>query len=95
VLHVHAVEYGWRRTGVLLAGVAALLVGLSAGAQAAIYYVSPQGDDANAGTPVAPWRTLQKAGDVAGAGDDVVVLPGTYVGFRPRRCASSPRWAWW
>jgi hypothetical protein len=56
---------------------------------ATTYYVSPSGSDANAGSAAAPWRTLQKAGDVAGAGDDVIVLPGTYQGFRPRNSGTS------
>lgn len=55
----------------------------------ATYYVSPSGSDANAGTPAAPWRTLQKAGDTAVAGDQVVVLAGTYQGFRPRNSGTA------
>jgi parallel beta-helix repeat protein len=52
---------------------------------AATYYVapSPSGNDANPGTSAAPWATLQHAGNVAAPGDDVVVRPGTYQGFRP------------
>jgi hypothetical protein len=64
--------------------VALLLVAPDVPARAATYYVSPSGSDSNAGTQAAPWRTLQKAGDVARADDDVVVTPGTYQGFRPR-----------
>ncbi|MDX2170262.1 MAG: right-handed parallel beta-helix repeat-containing protein [Deltaproteobacteria bacterium] len=56
---------------------------------AATYYVSPTGNDAAAGSQAAPWRTLQKAGDVAAAGDTVNVLPGTYVGFRARRSGTA------
>lgn len=51
----------------------------------ATYYVALTGNDANAGTNAAPWRTLQKAGDVAAAGDTVIVLAGSYQGFRPRQ----------
>ena len=54
-----------------------------------VYYVSPGGNDANAGTQTAPWLTLQKAGDVARAGDNVIVLPGTYQGFRPRNSGTA------
>jgi hypothetical protein len=58
-------------------------------AGAATYYVSPGGADANPGGQAAPWKTLQKAGDVAAAGDDVIVLPGTYAGFRPRQSGTA------
>jgi len=44
------------------------------------YYVAPGGSDSNPGSPDSPFRTLQKAADVAGAGDTVVVRPGTYTG---------------
>src|SRR5262245_31748128 len=47
----------------------------------AVYYVSPTGDNGNAGTTDAPWRTLQFAADRAGAGDQVIVRAGTYTGF--------------
>ena len=66
---------------------AALFVATSA--RAATYYVATTGSDANPGTQAAPWRTLQRAGDVAGAGDDVVILPGTYAGFRPRNSGTA------
>ncbi len=58
-------------------------------ARAATYYVATTGGDANPGTQAAPWRTLQRAGDIAGAGDDVIVLPGTYAGFRPRNSGTA------
>lgn len=48
------------------------------------YYVAPSGDDSGPGSESLPWRTLQKAGDTATAGSDVIVLPGTYAGFRVR-----------
>jgi hypothetical protein len=69
---------------VLRALVVLVLLLLVSAAQAATYFVSTTGNDADPGSQAAPWRTLQKAGDVAGAGDLVTVLPGTYVGFRPR-----------
>jgi parallel beta-helix repeat protein len=49
--------------------------------QAAIYAVSPDGDDAAAGTDKAPWRTLQHAADAVKPGDTVIVRAGTYAGF--------------
>ena len=66
-----------------------LVLILGGAARAATYYVATTGNDANAGGQAAPWRTLQKAGDVATAGDDVIVLPGTYVGFRPRHSGTA------
>jgi hypothetical protein len=54
----------------------------SATASADTFYVapSPAGSDTNAGTEAAPFATIQKAADVAFAGDTVVVMPGTYAG---------------
>ncbi len=45
------------------------------------YYVSPNGDDAKAGSQAAPWKTLQQAANKATAGDTVLVADGTYAGF--------------
>jgi len=44
------------------------------------YYVSPRGSDTHSGRAEAPFRTIQKAADVAGAGDTVIVRAGTYTG---------------
>lgn len=44
----------------------------------ATYYVSPTGNDANAGTQIAPWSTVQKAANIMVAGDVVNVTAGTY-----------------
>ncbi len=43
------------------------------------YYVSPSGNDNNAGTIDQPWFTLQKAWTVLAAGDLVYMRGGTYV----------------
>ncbi len=43
-----------------------------------IYYVSTSGNDNNAGTLSAPWRTIQKAANTVKAGDTVQVRAGTY-----------------
>jgi parallel beta-helix repeat protein len=47
-------------------------------ARGAVYYVSPTGDDGNPGTEARPWRTVQKAADVAAPGDTVYVRGGSY-----------------
>ena len=43
-----------------------------------IYHVAKKGDDYNAGTAEAPFLTIQRAADVAAAGDTVVVHEGVY-----------------
>jgi hypothetical protein len=55
-----------------------LFVTGSAVLQAADYYVAKNGSDTNAGTLAAPFLTIQKAADVAVAGDTVFVRTGTY-----------------
>ncbi|MGW9451403.1 sigma-70 family RNA polymerase sigma factor [Streptomyces sp. NPDC055632] len=48
------------------------------------YFVSPGGSDSNPGTSAgSPFRTLQKAADIAGPGDVVAVMNGTYT--EPRK----------
>ena len=42
------------------------------------YYVSTSGNDTNAGTLSAPWRTIQHAANTVHAGDTVQVMGGTY-----------------
>ena len=46
--------------------------------QAATYTVAPNGADSNPGTEAQPFRTIQKAADVAAAGDTVHVRAGVY-----------------
>lgn len=43
-----------------------------------IYYVSAIGVDSNPGTSSAPFRTIQKAVNMAAAGDTMIVSAGTY-----------------
>ena len=65
----------------ILVACSALLI-LSGMGYADTYYVSTTGDDAWPGSQTQPWLTLQHAAGEAGAGDEVVVQSGTYVGFR-------------
>jgi hypothetical protein len=57
---------------------ACILASLTLNALAGTYYVSPSGNDANAGTLAAPWRTVEKAIAMAQAGDTVLFREGTY-----------------
>src|SRR5439155_8632810 len=43
------------------------------------YYVSPAGNDANAGSQSAPWRTIGHAVGSVSCGHKVIVENGTYV----------------
>jgi hypothetical protein len=45
-----------------------------------ILAVSPRGSDSNAGTPAAPFRTVQKAVNAARPGDYILLRAGTYSG---------------
>ncbi len=44
----------------------------------AIFYVSPTGNDSNAGTQAAPWKTLAKATSTVASGNTIHVNAGTY-----------------
>ncbi len=63
---------------VFLACIAATF-GAAGAANAATYYVSPKGNNAQSGTSMkAPLRTIQKAVDAAKSGDTILVRGGTY-----------------
>lgn len=64
---------------VLLLGIPAALSGM---AVATTFYVAPppEGDDANPGSSMAPWATLQMAADSVEAGDTILVRAGQYSG---------------
>lgn len=57
---------------------AAVLIFVSAAAQAAERFVATTGNDANAGTLSAPFRTINKASSVAQPGDVINVRGGVY-----------------
>ena len=58
--------------------VAALMALLPTGAQAAVWYVSPTGSDAAAGTLAAPFASFAQAQNAVSAGDTVYFRGGTY-----------------
>jgi hypothetical protein len=58
--------------------VASVSVVAPAAAQATQFVVAPNGDDANPGTLARPWRTIQKAANVAPPGSTVAIRGGTY-----------------
>ena len=66
---------------VLIACAAAALL-FCATAPGAEYYLSEHGDDSNAGTKAAPWRTFERADRAAAPGDTVHVFPGRYTGAK-------------
>ncbi len=70
-----------------------IIVVLSAGATAAEYYVSPDGDDGNPGTVVSPLRTIQAGISRLQPGDVLHLLPGVYrqsAGFIRSGSAGNP-----
>ena len=52
-------------------------------------YVSPAGSDSNPGTQAAPFKTIQKAADIANPGDTVLVADGIYTGPSNPWCKNS------
>jgi len=63
-------------TKMMWASMGALMFGMAAAA--AEYHVAKNGDDAAAGTAAKPWCTIQRAADVAVAGDVVTIHAGVY-----------------
>jgi len=77
------------RRWLLIAVPAVVALSLS-GAQARTLHVAPGGDDANPGTTDSPLRTMQKAAEVARAGDTVLVRGGVYRGHVFLRFSGEP-----
>ena len=65
-------------TVLLIGGIGLHLLINTKGAAAATYYVSPSGNDANAGTMDTPWKTLTYAASKLTAGDTLYIRGGTY-----------------
>ena len=62
-----------------VAGVLALLVLFAGTAEAAWYFVAPDGSDGASGRSIdAPFETVQKALEAAGPGDTILLQPGHY-----------------
>ncbi len=53
-------------------------IAMAAAARASTYYVSTKGSDKNSGSNAEPLRTVQKAADMARAGDTILVRGGVY-----------------
>jgi hypothetical protein len=67
-----------------------VVVVLAATAHAGTFHVAPDGDDGNTGARESPWRTIQKAAEVARAGDTVLVRAGVYRGHVMLRSSGEP-----
>ncbi len=67
------------RSPSLVVAILALVAAYSP-AQAAKYFVSPDGDDSASGSESLPWKTIDKANAAARPGDIVTFLPGEYPG---------------
>ena len=59
-----------------------------------VYYVAPDGNDANPGTEDQPWRTPAKAAAAAQAGDTVLFRGGTYYGQLWPQNSGNPSDGW-
>jgi hypothetical protein len=69
---------------------AALTLTSLTGAGAATYHVSPNGNDGNAGSQLAPWKSIAKANSALQPGDTVLIHAGTYTDqIRPARSGTS------
>ncbi len=68
------------------------LLGASSLAQASTWHVATTGNDTNAGTEAAPFRTIQRASSAVAPGDTVKIQAGTYTGFvvNARGTATAP-----
>jgi len=70
------------RSSLVVLAVITVVLGGCTGAFATDYYVATWGNDANPGTQVAPWATLQHAVQSIAPGDTIYVRAGAYVGCR-------------
>ena len=71
-----ATQYLWQCVGLNGGGTASCSLPRSTGNT---YYVATNGNDTNTGTLAMPFRTIQKAADIVGAGDTVIVRDGVYM----------------
>lgn len=61
---------------ILLGG---MLMGAAAGSSAAVYYMAPNGNDANNGSKNSPWKTIDRAQKTLNPGDRLWIRGGKYV----------------
>ncbi len=73
LIYMHRIFVAWISALILLVCVE--------NAQAATYYLSPSGNDSNAGSTSAPWQTIQHAVDTVAPGDTIILKSGTYAGY--------------
>lgn len=78
---------GNRPLFIVISAMAAMNLAL---AQARTLHVAPSGDDGNSGALDSPFRTLQKAAEIARAGDTVLVHTGVYKGLVLLRFSGEP-----
>jgi len=72
----------WVRMNIVRNMVAGVLLFGCGSAQGGVYFVSTNGHDANSGTSTSQaFRTLQRATDAMGAGDSLMIAPGSYREF--------------
>ena len=76
-VHLHAPLRLWTA---LCVGAFVLLAAAPRASAATTYYVSPSGNDNNAGTQAAPFKTIQAGITNAATGDTVTLGDGTYTG---------------
>ncbi|MBL0135868.1 MAG: hypothetical protein IPP79_18765 [Chitinophagaceae bacterium] len=76
--HHHKIHNSIRKTSLWFFVLVTVLLTIGTEASATKYFISPTGNDANAGTIGAPFATLNKAWTLVAAGDTVYLRGGTY-----------------
>jgi hypothetical protein len=90
ILFVCVPEFTWIPTNLPISST----LGPPKDAKGNIYYVSPAGNDNNPGTIDSPWKTPEKAGSTAMAGDTVIFRGGVYNGQLAPKNSGNPSDGW-